>query len=286
MIAIKSIPTRRRAVLILTAAAILFSLSGVLIKSVAWDALPLNGGRSIIAAIVLTIYLRRPQFTFSGAQIGGAVAYTFTNLTFVIATQMTTAANAVFLQFSAPIWVILMGYFFLREKPNRYDWGAVIAILIGMGLFFGESLSPSGMRGNIVAIFSGVGLATLVVMLRKQKDGSPAETVILGSLLAFLIGTPFYASQTWSVGNLLPIVLLGVVQLGIAFILYSYAIKHLTAIEAMIIMTLEPILNPILVAIGIGEIPSLLPMIGGLIVVAAVTVRGVLAANQKDEAYD
>lgn len=260
----------------------MFSLGGVLIKLSSWEALPFNGARSIVAAAVLSLYIGysgRPQFTFDRYQLGGAIAFAFTNLTFMIATQSTTAANAVFLQFSAPIWVVLLGFLILKERPKPVDWVAMLLIFLGMSLFFGESLSPTGMIGNLVAILSGVGLGFMVVLLRGQKDGSPVETVILGSLIAFVIGLPFLFSQTWDGTNILLFMGLGIVQLGIPFILYSYAIKHLTAIETMLIMTLEPILNPVWVGLIVGEIPSLLPLIGGGIVIAAVTLRGFFVAR-------
>ena len=183
--------THGRAVALLLLSVIFLSTSGLLIKLSSWDALALNGARSLIAAAVLWIYLRRPNFTWSLAQVGGAILYAVTIITFVQATKWTTAANAVFLQFTAPVWVALFGIWLLGERPQRIDWTTMIVIGIGMFLFFGDELTPTGYWGNLLAIFSGICMALMLIALRKQKAGSPTETILLGNLIAAAIGLPF-----------------------------------------------------------------------------------------------
>ncbi len=273
--------TRRTAVLALVLAVLLWSTSGLLIKVVTVNALALTGGRSAIAALVTLAFLRRPRFTWSSAQIGGAVAYVFTQILFVYATKQTTAANAIFLQYTAPLWVALLSIWFLKERPIAADWWSMGAILAGMGLFFAEDLTTSGMVGNISAILSGVALAWLVLFMRKQKDGSPLETILLGNILAALVGLPFFWGASPTLPDLGGLLFLGVFQLGLSFVLFSAAIKHLTAIESILIQTLEPVLNPIWVFLIIAEAPTVPAMLGGAVVILTVTARSVIAARSE-----
>jgi len=273
--------TRRTAVLALVLAVILWSTSGLLIKLVTVNALALTGGRSAVAAFVTLAFLRRPHFTWSSAQVGGAVAYVFTQVLFVYATQQTTAANAIFLQYTAPLWVALFSIWFLKERPIAADWWAMGAILAGMGLFFAEDLTSAGMMGNVSAILSGVSLAWLVLFMRKQKDGSPLETILLGNVLAALVGLPFLWGESLTPADVGGLLFLGVFQIGLSMVLFSAAIKHLTAIESILIQTLEPVLNPIWVFLIIAESPTVPALLGGGVVILTVTARSIITARSK-----
>lgn len=267
---------RTRSVLLLFLAVVLFSTSGALIKLSTWNALALNGARSVICALVIWAYLRKPHFTWSRAQVGGAVAYAFTAITFVQATKWTTAANAVFLQFSAPIWVALFGYWLLGEKPLRSDWIAMGLIAVGMLLFFGDQLSAEGYWGNVLAIISGVCMALMIIALRKQKDGSASETLLLGSVLAFLLGAPFMLQETVTLLEAGIIVYLGALQLAIPFLILAWALRYLRALETNLIQTLEPILNPVWVFLLLGEMPGPSALAGAAIVTLAVVGRALV----------
>ncbi|NCF67382.1 MAG: EamA family transporter [Chloroflexi bacterium] len=274
-----------RAVISLVIAIIFLSTSGLLIKLSSWDAIALNGARSLIAAAVLWIYLRRPHFTWSRAQVGGAILYAVTIITFVQATRWTTAANAVFLQFTAPLWVALFGIWLLGERPQRIDWITMIVIGIGMLLFFGDELTPAGYWGNLLAIFSGMCMALMLIALRKQKAGSPTETVLLGNLIAAAIGLPFIilGDQPVNPRELSIILFMGIFQLGLPFIVVTLAVKQLFALEMMLIQTLEPILNPIWVFIFVGERPTPMALAGAALVTTAVTVRAIAAARRNGQ---
>jgi drug/metabolite transporter (DMT)-like permease len=276
---------RRKAILYLLITVTLWSTSGLFIKLLPWHPLALNGVRSIIAAVVIWIYVRRPHFTWSFAQVGAAVAYVAANTCFIAATQLTTAANAIFLQYTAPLWVAIFGAWYLQERPKPIDWYTMAAIFVGMLLFFGDNLSLQGYMGNLLAILGGISFAWMILLMRKQKDGSPVESALLGNILAFLIGLPFligpwanmpaFSMQDWTI-----LIFLGIFQLGIPFILYARAIQYLAAVEAVLIMTLEPILNPIWVFLGIGETPGRFALLGAAIVLAAVTIRAVISSRQ------
>ncbi len=277
--------TRSRAIIFLILAIILFSTSGLLIKLSNWNSLALNGARSLIAAAVIWIYLRRPNFTWSRVQIGGAIAYALMVLTFVQAVRWTSAANAIFLQFTAPLWVALFGIWLLGERPRRIDWAAMIAIGLGMLLFFGDELSSTGTWGNLLAIFSGICTALLIISLRKQKDGSPTETALLGNLITALIGLPFllFGDQLVNAREISIVLFLGIFQLGLPFIILTLAVKQLRAIEMILIQTLEPILNPIWVFLFIGERPSPSALLGAAVVTTAVTLYAIVNRRRTED---
>jgi drug/metabolite transporter (DMT)-like permease len=278
-------PSRTRAVIALLLAVLFFSTSGMLIKLSSWDALALTGARSLIAAAVIWAYLRCPNFTWSRVQVGGAIFYTLTVITFVQATKWTTAANAIFLQFTAPLWVALFGIWLLGERPRRGDWLTMAAVTLGMLLFFGGDLTRAGYLGNLLAIFSGVCMALMLVTLRLQKEGSPTETILLGNLIAAAVGLPaiLFGNQTFDAREISILLFLGVFQLGLPFIVVTLAIKQLRAIETILIQTLEPILNPLWVYLFIGERPSPYALLGALIVTTAVMINALHTARRSNQ---
>ena len=268
----------RKAVYLLLLGVVLWSTSGLLIKESTLPAMALVGGRSALAAVVLAIYVRRPRWTWSLPQVGGAVALAVTYSLFVVATQLTSAASAILLQYTAPLWVALFGVWYLHERPRALDYVTMGLIAAGMLLFFGDKLTGSALLGNLLAALSGVTMAWMTLFLRKQKDGSPYETVLLGNALAAVIGLPFLftASPThidWAI-----LLFLGIFQLGAASILHAYAIKRLSALEVILISTLEPIMNPLWVFLFNGETPGPMALLGGAVVVLAVLMRGLAAS--------
>lgn len=268
--------SHRSAVVLLVVASVLWSLGGVLIKSVDLPSLGKAGVRSGVAAIVLWAWLRRPQFTFSKTQIGAAVAYAATVLLFVVATDRTTAANAIFLQYTAPIYVALAGHWLLGERTRRLDWLCVGIAFAGIALFFGEKLSATGFTGNLFALASGLSFAATAMLVRHERDRSPASALLLGNLLAAAIGLPFCLGHAPTGSEWASLVVLGVAQLGVPYVLYSLAIRQVTALEATLIPMLEPVLNPLWVALRQGEVPGPWSLAGGALVLGAVIVRGVV----------
>jgi len=259
----------------LAAAALCWSLGGLLIKSVIWPPLAVAGGRGLIAAAFLAVFAPRFRFTWSATQIGGAFAYAGTTVLFVTANKLTTAANAILLQYTAPVWVALLGAWFLGERATRADWSTILVVFGGMALFFCDDLRFTGFAGNFAGLASGVAFALMTLLMRKQKDTSAVESIFLGNLIAGVIGLPFMLK-----GGLLPgagswiaLGLLGVVQLGLSYLLYARAIRHVTALEAVLIPVIEPILNPLWVLLMLGERPGPLSLLGGVIVLGAVTLR-------------
>ncbi|MBC8016217.1 MAG: EamA family transporter, partial [Sporomusaceae bacterium] len=182
-------------------------------------------------------------------------------------------ANAILLQYTAPIFVALLGNWFLNEKTTRRDWLTISIVLGGMVFFFIDKVSAGNMLGNIIAVFSGISFAVFIVCMRMQKDASPYGSVLIGNILTFVISIFFWSDISLNQTSLLGILSLGLFQMGLAYVLYSYAIRYVPALKATLITSIEPILNPLWVFLLIGEQPGFYAMIGGFIVLTAITAR-------------
>lgn len=268
--------------LLLLGAALCWSLGGVLIKSIEWPPMAIAGGRSAIAIPIILLCAGRPRFTFSKAQIGGAIGYAGTVILFVFATRMTTAANAIFLQYTAPIYVALIGRWYLHERASRIDWLVIAVALFGIALFFMDRLTVAGWWGNILALVSGLAFAAVALFLRKEKAGSPVAAIVLGNVIVALAGAPFiFQAPSLGGDGLWRLLLLGAVQLGLPYVFYATAIKQVTALEATLIPLLEPVLNPLWVMLALGEQPGQWAIVGALLVLGAVLGRGLLMVRAK-----
>ena len=264
-------------VLQLLIAACLWSTSGVLIKMVDWNPLAISGVRSAIAAVVIGIAVRRPRLTWSARQIAGTLCYAASVTLFVMAVKWTTAANAILLQYTAPVYVALLSAWCLDEPASPSDWLAIGVMLVGVSLFFVDELSTTGFWGNVAALASGVAFAGLIVSLRSQKHGSPFESVLFGNLLVALLTIPAMRGPSPGATGWWALIILGVFQLGLAHLLYATALKSVPAIEGAITPMIEPILNPLWVFLWLGERPGPYAMIGGSVVLGTVAVRTWLA---------
>ncbi len=275
----ESAPERRKAVLFLILAATLWSTGGVMIKAISWGPMAILGARSIFSTLLLLVYVRRFPIHWTRWKIAATIGHVLTASLFVTATKLTTAANAIFLQYTAPVYIVLLGAWFLKERPSRNDWISMAIIFAGMALFFGDRLSFNGLEGNLLAVLSGVTLAVMNVSLRAQKDSDPAESILLGSLFIAIVGFPFVLKESWTITNWLIILYLGLVQIGLAFVFFTTAIKHVPAIEATLISTLEPVLNPVWVFLFVGEQPGRFALLGGVIVLAGVALNAIGSAR-------
>ncbi len=271
---VESIAVHRRALLLLLLTAVLWSLGGVLIKWVNWNPVAIAGIRSLIgAALIGTAFHRELRFTWTFNQIGGAVAYAGTVVLFVIANKLTTAANAILLQYTAPVYVALFSPWFLGEQADRRDWLTLLVMLGGMALFFMDELSFDGYLGNSIALVSGLCFAWLTLFLRRQKDSSSLPSLFLGNLLAGVIGLPFMFQSMPDLSSCVGLLVMGVVQLGLPYILYALALRHVRAVEGILVPMIEPVLNPVWVFLMMGEQPSPWAIVGGAMILGAVLFR-------------
>ena len=213
-----------------------------------------------------------------GARISTGLVYAAMIVTFVSATKLTTAANAIFLQYTGPAYVLALSPFLLREPFERLDGYCVALSLGGMALFFVGRVEPGQFWGNVLGALSGIAYALTIVLLRRDaKEGArdAMPSTVLGNLIAAVITLPFAASgfASITVQGALVLLYLGVVQMGIAYLLLAKGLRFVPAAEASLISMLEPTLNPVWVYLGTGERPGPWSVVGGVIVLAAVTVR-------------
>lgn len=275
----------RRAVVLLVVCGLCWSTGGLLIKFVSWHPLAIWSARSAIAAAALYA-VRRPTLTrISRDEWGAAVALAATTGLFILSNKLTTAANAILIQYSAPVWIALLGAWFLGERATRLDWVTIGLVLVGITLFFFEQLTLDHVLGNIVALAAGVAFAFSAMSLRRvalsgtaEAPSDPLRPMVLGNILGAVIGAPFmFAAASPDATGWLALLALGVGQQAIAYLAYARAVHHATALEAMLIPIIEPILSPLWVALAFGERPGAWAAVGGVIVVGAVTMRGLLA---------
>ena len=275
----------RQAIGLLVACGLFWSTGGVLIKLVDWHPLAIWSARSAIAAAALWLVRRTSLRGLTRAEWGAAVALAATTGLFILSNKLTTAANAILIQYSAPVWIALLGAWFLGERATRLDWLTIVLVLGGITLFFFDQLTLDHVAGNLVALAAGVAFAFSGMTLRKlaltsTPDGVPRDPLrplLLGNLVGAVAGLPFmFAAAPPSATGWLALAALGIVQQAAAYLCYARAIRHATALEAMLIPVIEPVLSPIWVALAIGEVPGPWALVGGAIVVGAVAMRGVL----------
>ncbi len=275
---ITSMINKQAGILAMVATAFLWSLAGLFIKAVDWNPITIAGSRSLIASIVIALFLRKPGITWSAPQITAAIANCATMLLFVSANKTTTAANAILLQYFAPVITILIGALFLKERPKIEHFIAIPVVATGLILMFIDDLGGGHLFGNILALLSAGTFSIHFIFMRKQKDGSPLESVLLSHWLTALISLivsiflPMPVITWKSIGA---VAILGIVQIGIAAVLFSTAIKRITAVQANLIAVIEPVFNPIWVFIVLGEKPGIKTIAGGALVIAAVTFSSV-----------
>ncbi|HSO11464.1 MAG TPA: EamA family transporter [Anaerolineales bacterium] len=278
-----SLTERRKAILFLILAAILWSTAGVFVKALDWQPMSILAGRGIFTSIVFLLYMRRLPTKWTRWMLLAAGMSILTQFLFVTSTKLTTAANSIFLQYTAPIYVVLLAYWLLREKPSRTDWISMVIIFLGLILFFGDKLSPTGFYGNILAVLSGVTSAIMMVSFRAQKDGWPEDSILIASVIMAVTGFPSILKESWTITNWSIIAYLGIFQIGLAFILFTKSIKHIPALEANLIGTLEPVFNPVWVYLFLGESMGKFALLGGLVVLIGVIVSAVGSAQVAKE---
>jgi drug/metabolite transporter (DMT)-like permease len=269
--------------------AFLWSTSGLFIKLVPWNPLAIAGIRSLFGGLVMLAWLRCPHLTWSRTQVAAAVFYAATMISFVAANKLTTSANAILLQYGAPVYAAILAAPLLGERTHWYDWVTIAATLGGMVLFFLDDLSGGSLAGNLVAVASGVLFAFAMVFLRKQKDGSPLESIMLSQFLTFAVSIPFLFSGMPGTGGTGPaasgmpallawlaLAFLGVFQMGLSSILLAYGVRHVTTVQSFLIAMIEPIFNPVWVFLLLGEVPGWGTLAGGVVILAATSLRSLL----------
>lgn len=276
------VTARQKGTLFVFIASVLYSLGGLCIKVIPWNGLAINGGRTAIALVVMGIYFWKSghRLRFNWWILLGAFAVCGTNILFSVANKMTTAANAIVLQYTAPIFVILLSALFLRKRPGRLDVVTCAVVFGGVVCFFIESLSGGGLTGDTLALISGISYAG-VFMLNDLPDGDPLSSTFFGHVISAAIGLPFLFRETdFGTTAITGLLVLGIFQVGLAFIFLGEGLKITPPVTASLVSGLEPVLNPILVAVFYHEYIGPTALLGAFIVVGGVIVYNVLLARQ------
>jgi drug/metabolite transporter, DME family len=273
--------------LLVLGAAILWSTGGLFIKATHLSAFELSFGRSLLAAITIALLTRGEGFGINRITAITSILYAALLILFVAATKLTTAANAIFLQYTAPVYVLILEPVFYKEKFRLRDLATVAACLAGMSLFFVGKLRPEDVSGNLLALASGVCFALFFLLMRhsKARDVNRASATIYGNLISVVICAPAFVGairRGITPVDFACIAYLGIVQLGLAYLLFTSAMaRGVRSIDASIIGYVEPVLNPLWVFLVIGERPSGWALVGGAIIIASVLVHTIGQARTR-----
>ncbi len=275
-------------------AVLLWSSGGLLIKMTSVSGYEVNLGRCFFAAITIALLTKFKALKADKFTILAAIFYVGALSFFAVANKMTTAANAIFLQYTAPVYILIFAPFVLKEKFRFSDLLTVIVCIFGMTLFFVDSTPVANLTaesqfiGNILGLCSGVSLGGYILLLRHPKayKQNPASSVFYGNILAIFVMLPFVILKpsVWTGRDIFAVVILGVFQIGLAYYLFTYGVsKGVRSLDASIIGFIEPLLNPVWVFLFIGEKPSNWAILGGAIIIAAVLLHTLKQTKSRKE---
>ena len=267
-------------------AALLWSTGGLFIKWTKLSGLELSFYRSLFAVITVAIVTRKEGFGLNRITAVASTLYAVLLVLFVLATKQTTAANAIFLQYTAPVYLLILEPILYKERFRFRDLITVVICVGGMTLFFVGQLRPQDVSGNLLALASGLCFALYFLLLRhsKARAVNRASSVIYGNLMAVVLLAPIGIAALPAIDtrDWLCVLYLGIVQLGLAYILFTTAMaRGVRSLEAGIVGYIEPVLNPVWVFLVLGERPSQWALIGGTVIIAAVFVHTVMEARHK-----
>ena len=272
----------QRGTLCVFIAALLYSIGGLCMKVIPWNGMAINGARTAIALVVIGGYLvvvKHPPRLNRWVMFGAACVFGATAL-FSVANKLTTAANAIVLQFTAPIFVMLFSALFFHRKPSKLDLGACVLVCGGIVFFFVDGLSTGGTVGNLLALLSGIAYAG-VFMLNDMPDSDAISSVFWGDVISAVTGLPFLLGESdFSLVPMVSLVILGVFQVAVAYILLTIGLKTTPSVTASLVSGIEPVLNPILVAVFYGEKMGTLALVGAAVVIGGVVGYNILRQRQ------
>lgn len=264
-------------------AALLWSTAGLFIILLPQDAFSILFYRSLFAALTFAAILGSGVFKYNKLTIIGTFFYTGVVMCFVTSTKMVGAANAIFLQYAAPAYVLVAEPFLFKTKMKRIDIITVGLCIIGLLLFFVDQFeTPKSWLGTMIAVFSGFMWTGLVLSQSRNTKEYQGGTIFYGNILVLIITIPWVLKSGLPNGiEMTYLAYLGVIQLGIGFYLFTYGQRHISVIDSSLIAMLEPLLNPVWVLVGTGQIPTYWALIGGMIILGSLVYRLVFLKVQK-----
>ena len=266
--------------------AVFFSIGGLFMKLIPWNGLAINSARNVFSVLVLAAFfrIRRHKLVINRTVLIGALAIVGTNILYSLANKLTTAGNTIILQFTAPIWVMVFSSLLLKKKPGRLDLVAAAFVFAGVICFFVDSLSSGHLTGDLLALLSGIFYAG-VFMMNAREDSDSLSSVLIGMVLNVLTGLPFLIrEQPFSAGMDVwtPVLVLGIFQLGLAYVFLTEGLAITPPVTASLISGIEPVLNPLLVAVFYGEMLTPLSLVGAAIVFLSVIGYNLIRLKQAE----
>lgn len=275
----------KKGILRMLACAALWSTAGVLFKYIPWNPFVIAGLRALLAGIVVYAYIRvrRLPVLVNAQTLKTAAAMGMTCLLFVVANKLTTAANAIVLQYTAPVFLLAFSALIDRRRFCRADILAVLLTLAGISLFFLDRLDAGRMLGNGIAVAAGCSMGLMYVFMGDATPSERLSSVLLSEILVSVVGLPFlfFTRTEVSFVPVLFIVLLGVFQIGVPYILYALAAESCPPLACCLLSALEPLLNPVWVLLFYGEKPGPFALAGGAVVIVTITVWNLYRGRKK-----
>lgn len=264
-------------------AALFFSFGGILVKIIPWSPFSINGMRSLFAAVMVGVFLKCSghKLIINFPVCCGAVCVSMTSIFFTLATRLTASANAIIIQYTCPLFVILLSFLIFGKRPQKYDIIAVIAVFVGILWFFIGDIGEGRFMGNILALCGAV-VCGGNYMMNMSCRADPLSSIFLGFVISICIGFPFVLRETAVTASVWgSLIFMGVVQYGAAYLLFYYGIRNCSSLTASLIGCLEPVLNPLWVALFYGEIIRLKSLPGALIILGTLIIYHVLQVRLK-----
>lgn len=265
-----------KAIIQMLICASLWSIAGIFIKLIPWNGFAISCVRSLIAGLTILVYikLKRYKILINRRTLIAGVLMGLVYTSFVCANKLTTAANAIVLQFTSPLFIVIFSALFFKKKIRRTDLVAVILTMAGISMFFFDELKAGYLLGNFVAILAGALMAGMFMAVGESKGEERFSSILIGQMTAFIIGLPFLLATKPEISGLpvLYIAILGIFQLGIPYILYAKASEFCPPLACCLLGAMEPLLNPVWVFIFDGEAPGIFALIGAVVVIVSITL--------------
>lgn len=281
---VKSTPNVSKPVarVMMVSVALCWSTMGVAFKFIDWDPLVIAAVRNLLTFLYLAAYRRSMKFSLKKDVVIGALIAYLTQTAFTYANKYTSAANAIVLQYTNPVFVVLISWLFLHQKVKLRDIVLSLIMIGGTALFFLDDLSAGQLLGNVCGLISGIGMACSI-LYACNNPADLQEYTMLNSLISVVVGIPAAIQHPpqFDVASLIAVFFLGVVASGIATVLMAKSAPHLASVEVSMLLMLDPILNPVWVALAVGEIPGILALIGMVIVIGCVIIN-ILVENHEE----
>jgi len=272
----KKMSAGTRGVLELLLCSALWSIAGIFMKQIPWSGFAIAGLRSLLAGGVAAVYMavRKEKLVFCKQSVFGGVSLAVTMILFSVANKTTTSANAIVLQFTSPIWVMLLSVRFVKKRFGKEDVLAVAFTFAGIALFFADGLGGGHLPGDILALASGLTFACYYLSLGDCEENVRTSSIVIANGVTFLVGIPFLLTThpVFTGRIVLYLLILGIFQLGIPYVLLAHGAGFCPPLVCSLLGALEPLLNPVWVAVFDGEIPGIKALFGGIIVIVTIAV--------------